>query len=68
MKLFECQKCNQLLYFENTSCESCGSRLGYLRECETLSVVEYLADTSERFDLVVASGVLYHAWNPIRLL
>lgn len=40
MKLFECQKCNQLLYFENTSCENCGSRLGYLREGETLSVVE----------------------------
>src|SRR5262245_3919839 len=40
MKLFECQKCNQLLYFENTSCESCGSRLGYLRARETLSVVE----------------------------
>jgi hypothetical protein len=40
MKLFECQKCSQLLYFENTSCESCGSRLGYLRAPETLSVVE----------------------------
>ena len=40
MKLFECQKCNQLLYFENTSCENCGSRLGYLRARETLSVVE----------------------------
>ena len=40
MKLFECQKCGQLLYFENTSCENCGSRLGYLRAPETLSVVE----------------------------
>ena len=40
MKLFECQKCSQLLYFENTSCENCGSRLGYLRARETLSVVE----------------------------
>jgi hypothetical protein len=40
MKLFECQKCSQLLYFENTSCGSCGSRLGYLRARETLSVVE----------------------------
>jgi len=28
----------------------------------------YLAETTEQFDLVVASGVLYHAWNPIRLL
>ncbi|AMN45317.1 zinc-binding metallopeptidase family protein [Rhodoplanes sp. Z2-YC6860] len=40
MKLFECQKCNQLLHFENTRCESCGSQLGYLRSLETLSVVE----------------------------
>ena len=40
MKLFDCQKCGQLLYFENTSCENCGSRLGYLRSPETLSVVE----------------------------
>ncbi|MBX9846227.1 MAG: putative zinc-binding peptidase [Xanthobacteraceae bacterium] len=39
MKLFECQKCNQLLYFENTSCGNCGSRLGYLQARETLSVV-----------------------------
>jgi uncharacterized protein DUF1698 len=30
--------------------------------------MDYLVDTPERFDLVVASGVLYHAWNPVRLL
>ena len=30
MKLFECQNCGQPLYFENTKCESCGARLGYL--------------------------------------
>src|SRR5258708_3360500 len=40
MELFECQKCGQLLTFENTRCESCGSQLGYLRAQETLSVVE----------------------------
>ena len=40
MKLFECQRCGQLLHFENTRCESCGSQLGYLRARETLSVVE----------------------------
>ena len=40
MKLFECQKCQQVLHFENTRCESCGSQLGYLRAIETLSVVE----------------------------
>jgi hypothetical protein len=30
MKLFECQHCGQLLYFENTRCERCGRVLGYL--------------------------------------
>ncbi|MCB8874740.1 zinc-binding metallopeptidase family protein [Acidisoma silvae] len=29
MQLFQCQVCSQLLFFENTLCESCGSRLGY---------------------------------------
>ena len=40
MKLFECQNCGQVLYFENTSCESCGLRLGYLPEREVLSALE----------------------------
>ena len=32
MKLFTCQHCGQLLYFENTRCERCGHALGYLPE------------------------------------
>jgi hypothetical protein len=40
MKLFECQNCGQLLYFENTRCESCGHRLGYLPAKETVTAVE----------------------------
>jgi len=30
MKLFKCQSCGQVLYFENTRCERCGHILGYL--------------------------------------
>jgi hypothetical protein len=30
MKLFECQNCGQLLYFENRRCEQCGCALGYV--------------------------------------
>ncbi len=37
MKLFECQNCGQPLYFENTRCESCGLRLGYLPDQETVT-------------------------------
>ena len=40
MKLFECQHCGQLLYFENTRCESCGRRLGYLPSLETVTALE----------------------------
>lgn len=29
MKLFRCQRCGQMLYFENTVCERCQHRLGY---------------------------------------
>ena len=30
MKLFSCQACGQVLYFENVRCEHCGHVLGYL--------------------------------------
>lgn len=30
MKLFECNVCGQALYFENTVCETCRHRLGYI--------------------------------------
>jgi hypothetical protein len=29
MQLFKCQNCGQLLYFENTRCETCAAPLGY---------------------------------------
>nr|WP_295836881.1 putative zinc-binding peptidase [uncultured Azospirillum sp.] len=40
MKLFECQNCHQPLYFENTLCERCGHRLGYLPDTGTLSALD----------------------------
>src|SRR5260370_32214138 len=40
MKLFECQNCGQPLYFENTKCESCGLRLGYLPKQEVVTALE----------------------------
>lgn len=39
MKLFTCQTCGQLLYFENTHCERCGHALGYFwPEAELLTL------------------------------
>jgi hypothetical protein len=39
MKLFSCQSCNQLLYFENHTCERCSHRVGYLPESGTISAL-----------------------------
>jgi hypothetical protein len=40
MKLFKCQNCGQVLYFENTRCEQCGHRLGFLPPSMTISALE----------------------------
>jgi hypothetical protein len=63
MRLFECQNCGQPLFFENTSCESCGLRLGYLSEQATVSALEpadgawrALAAPDERFRLCANAG------------
>lgn len=39
MKLFKCQNCEQVVYFENTDCTRCGMRLGYLPDIAELSAV-----------------------------
>jgi hypothetical protein len=44
MKLFECQSCGQLLYFENTVCVRCGHGLGYLPGQAQLSALVPGAD------------------------
>jgi zinc-ribbon domain len=40
MKLFKCQSCGQLLYFENRTCQNCFHRLGYLAKENVLSALE----------------------------
>jgi len=47
MKLFTCQHCDQVLYFENVRCEKCGCRLGYLAETNVLSALEPAADAKD---------------------
>jgi hypothetical protein len=56
MKLFECQNCGQPLYFENTVCESCGHRLGYIPDMNTISALEPEGD---QWLALAASGQLY---------
>jgi hypothetical protein len=45
MKLFKCQSCQQVLYFENTVGVKSGHRLGYIPETATLSALEPAGDT-----------------------
>ena len=40
MKLFSCQCCSQILFFENTRCERCGHGLGYWPDGNVLSALE----------------------------
>jgi hypothetical protein len=53
MRLFACEACSNLLHFENTRCEQCGSELGYLPDSGVVSALkpegggwQALADTS----------------------
>lgn len=40
MDVFKCQRCGQLLDFENTRCERCGADLGFVPERGELSALE----------------------------
>jgi len=42
MKLFSCQGCGQLLYFENIRCENCQRLLGYLPDLTEISALDPL--------------------------
>ena len=53
MKLFACQACGNVLYFENRSCTRCGHRLGFMPERVTLSSLE---PDGERFASLADKG------------
>jgi len=40
MKLFKCQHCGQLIYFENDLCLKCSRRLGFIAVIMYLSALE----------------------------
>lgn len=69
MKLFECQYCGQLLFFENTRCERCGHVLGYIPGRAELSALtangggrwQALSDPGTEFRFCANNG--YEACN-----
>jgi hypothetical protein len=46
MKLFRCQVCDNLVYFENRTCGRCGHRLGYVPELEMMAALEHAGGES----------------------
>lgn len=56
MRLFKCQVCQQILYFENTVCEKCSSRLGYLPGALVLSTLQADGDA---WQALAAPGKVY---------
>ena len=64
MDLFTCRHCGQRLYFENTRCERCGHRLGYLPETATLAALEPDGDAPSA-GAASAGASHAHAWRPI---
>jgi hypothetical protein len=57
MKLFSCQGCGQLLYFENYRCESCGRALGYIPDLTEISALE--PQDNGGWTALAAQGVAY---------
>ena len=55
MKLFSCQRCDHVLFFENTVCTSCGTPCAYAVEAEALVAVPTGA-AAEPFDVKLPSG------------
>ena len=45
MRLFECQNCGSVVYFNNTACVNCGYRLGYIAEKSAMSALEQIGET-----------------------
>ena len=44
MKIFRCQSCGQVVYFENTQCTHCGASLGFLPEHFLMSSLKPTTD------------------------
>ncbi|HEY8609641.1 MAG TPA: putative zinc-binding metallopeptidase [Noviherbaspirillum sp.] len=59
MKTFHCDKCGQLVFFENVRCENCGSTLGYQPEHHAISSFEPAGDGRWRSLNPANAGLLY---------
>ena len=59
MKVFHCDHCAHLLFFENTECVNCRHKLAYLHDLADLGSLEPLADDLWQSPLPAAQGRSY---------
>jgi len=61
MQLFTCTNCTNLVYFENTACESCGFQLGYDPSSDQMFASQ--SDEKRHTDLRFCENAQYGACN-----
>jgi hypothetical protein len=59
MKIFHCDHCDQLVFFENTQCVSCGHLLAFLPDLAEIGSLERDDDDGWRSPLQAAKGRTY---------
>lgn len=59
MKVFHCDHCDHLVFFENTQCVSCGHRLAFLPDVMEIGSLEPAKDDRWTSPLSVADGRTY---------
>ncbi len=59
MKVFHCDHCGHLVFFENTECVACGHRLAYLPDLGVVGSLEDAGDDTWRSPLPRSGGRIY---------
>jgi hypothetical protein len=67
MKIFHCDHCQQLVFFENTQCVSCGHVLAFLPDLLELGSLEVAGDQEAWYRLEVAKRRLVYNALSLRL-
>ena len=61
MKLFRCDHCSNVIYFENTVCESCGHALGYWHEANMMVSLEPVDELKRRYGAATLEEAFFAA-------
>ena len=59
MKIFHCNHCDHLLFFENTTCLKCGHQVAYLPDIALMSSLDPMEDGTWRSPILQAAGKTY---------